>query len=163
MGRKLLYGLAAMMLIGVVFTLYITQNVETVDSLEYVHSLVQEEYGIELTESTVVDIIYEPHYSRDYACVVSAKLREEYAQIFEESIQYDASWCLARNAQEIIDTYIEPSLSSFENLSDMKDCCMEDGSYIKLIVQEEELPYVCKFSVLVINVPKAELFYFKVK
>lgn len=163
MGRKLLYGLAAIMLICVSFALYIAKNVETVDSLEYVYALLQEEYGIELTESTVVDIRYEPHYSRDYACVVSAKLKEEYAQVLDESIQYDASWCLARKAKEIIDTYIEPSLSSFENLSDMKDCCMEDGSYIKLIAQEEELPYVRKFSILVINAPKAELFYFKVK
>lgn len=57
----------------------------------------------------------------------------------------------------LIDEYIEPCLSSFEKLADLKRCCTEEDSYMKLIVHDE---HAKEFSVLVLNAPKAELFYF---
>ena len=161
--RKLFFGLAIVVLLCTSATVYITLNGKADNNLEYVYSLIQEEYGIELTESDGVDTAYEPKYSRDFACVATIKLSDEYAHVLEEYIRDDASWLPTSGAEEIIAKYIEPSLSSFENLSALRSCCMRNDSYIKLIVFEEELPYVQKFSILVVNTSDTELFYFTVK
>lgn len=161
--RKIFSVLAIAVILGASVTAYTTLNEKGDDNLEYVYSLIQEEYGIELTESNVVNATYEPIFSRDFACVVSIELSDEYAHSLEEYIRDDASWILACKAEETIDKYVEPSLSSFENLPALRNCCMEDDSYIKLIVYEEALPYVQKFSILVVNASDDELFYFTVK
>ncbi len=161
--RKIFSALVIVILLYASATAYITLNGKTDNNPEYVYSLIQEEYGIELTEYDVVDMAYEPKYSRDFACVASMELSDEYAHILEEYIRDDASWLPTCKAEEIIDKYIEPSLSTFENLSDLKNCCAKNDSYIKLIIYEEKLPYVQKFSILVINTSDDELFYFTVK
>ena len=74
-----------------------------------------------------------------------------------ETVQNDASWARTRKSNELIDEYIEPCLSSFEKLADLKRCCTEEDSYMKLIIHDE---HAKEFSVLVLNAPKAELFYF---
>lgn len=157
--RKIISALVIAVVLGVSVTACTTLD----EKLEYVYSLIQEEYGIELTENNVVNATYEDKSSRDFACVVSIELSDEYAHSLEEYIRNDASWLLACKAKETIDKYAEPLLSSFENLSALKNCCMEDDSYIKLIVYEEALPYVKEFSILVVNTSNAELFYFLVK
>jgi len=161
--RKLFFALVIVVLLCASATAYIAFNRKADNNLEYVYSLIQEEYGFEFTECDVVDTAYEPKYSRDFACVASIKLSDEYAHVLEEYIRDDASWLPACRAEEIIAKYIEPSLSSFENLSALRSCCMRNDSYIKLIVYEEELPYVQKFSILVVNTSDTELFYFTVK
>lgn len=105
----------------------------------------------------VASVECEPYYSRDYACVAAMKLTEEYAQALGETVQNDASWVRTRKSKELIDEYIEPCLSSFEKLADLKRCCTEEDSYMKLIIHDE---HAKEFSVLVLNAPKAELFYF---
>lgn len=161
--RKIFSALVIAVIVCVAVTAYTTLNGKADDNLEYVYSMIQEEYGIALTESNVLNTTYEPKYSRDFACVASIKLSDEYAYSLEECIQSDASWLPTCKAEEIIDKYIEPSLSSFENLPALRDYCAKNGSYIKLIVHEEELPYVQKFSILVVNTSDDELFYFTVK
>lgn len=161
--RKIIAVLGATVILAISVTVYTALSGKTADNHEYVYSIIQEEYGIELTENDVISITYEPIYSRDFACVAAMKLSDEYALSLEEFIRADETWLPACNAEEIVDKYIEPSLSSFENLSALKDCFMADNSYIKLIVFEESLPYVQDFSVLVVNTSSTEMFYFTVK
>lgn len=163
MCEKSIVVLVITIILSISVTAHIAFNGGADDKHEYVYSLIQEEYGIVLTERDVVNITYEPIYSRDFACVAAIKLSDDYAISLGEFIRNDVSWILASNAGETIDKYIEPSLSSFKNLSALKDCCMEDDSYIKLIIYEEDLPYEQEFSILVVSISKAELFYFTVK
>ena len=157
--RKL-YALVIVMLLCASAAAYITLNGKPENNYEYLYSLIQEEYGIELTKCDVIDTVYEPKYSRDFACVASIKLSDEYTHVLEQYIRDDASWLSTCSAEEIIAKYIDPALSSFENISTLRSCCMRNDSYIKPIVYKENLPYDQEFSILVVNTSDAELFYF---
>ncbi len=157
--RKLFFTLVIVVLLCTAAA-YITLNGKVDIKPKYVYSLIQEEYGIGLTECDVVDMAQEPKYSRDYACVASIELSDEYAHVLETYIQGDASWIPTCRAEEIIAEYTEYYISAFENLSALRSCCMKNDSYIKLIVFEERLPYIRKFSILVVNTSDTELFYF---
>ena len=138
----------------------ITSDRNPNNKYEYLYKLIKEDYGIELTEYNVVDTVYEPHISRDFDCVASIKLSDEYAHVLKENIRDDASWLPACRAEDIITEYIDPFLNGYENLEALRDCYMKDDSYIKLTVFEDKRPYSIEFSVIVVNISDAELFYF---
>lgn len=68
-----------------------------------------------------------------------------------------------KNARKIIDTYIEPSLSSFKNLNKMVKCLTSNTTYVKQIIQKENLPYESEFTIAAINTDKGELYFFTVR
>lgn len=156
MRRRYLVLAAVLILCGGI-VMYVALTGESGDRVQALYSRIQKEYDIELTDSVIASVEYEPYYSRDYACVAAMKLTEEYAQTLGETVQNDASWIRTRKSKGLIDEYIEPCLSSFEKLADLKQCCTEEDSYMKLIIHDE---HAKEFSVLVLNAPKAELFYF---
>lgn len=156
--RRRYLVLAALILCGGI-VMYVALTGESGDRGQALYSLIQKEFNIELTDSVVASVECEPYYSRDYACVAAMKLTDEYAQTLGEAVQNDASWVRTRKSKELIDEYIEPCLSSFEKLADLKRCCTEEDSYMKLIVHDERTK---EFSVLVLNASKTELLYFTV-
>ena len=140
----------------------ISHNVNIVRSIEYVCSLLQQEYDLDLTTSDVLSMNYEPKYSRDYACVAEIQLSDEYTSHLSAFIDDDVSWLRGGNTDKIIETYIDPSLSYFDNLPALRNCCTQENSFTKLLIHDNDLPEL-KFSLAVFNADNATLFFFTVK
>ena len=161
--RKLIAGFMIVFILIVAFATYSISKVNSVGSFEYFCSLISQTHNIYLELSDIDSISYENIKSRDYASVVSARLSDKCAARLENTIRTDTSWVQAKNATDIIATYIIPSLSSFGSLFNVQKCCMRDGTYIKLIVQEDNRPFELEFSMAILNTENAELYYFIVK
>ena len=138
--RKIVVMIFVLFTISVIgyVTIFIAINDTEAQSLQYVLSLIKEEVGLELSEEEIIITICEPKYSRDYACFASFQLSIEYTNYLKEMIDQDTTWIPSqKNARKIIDTYIEPSLSSFKNLNEMVKCLTSNTTYVKQIIQKE--------------------------
>lgn len=138
---------------------YLFSPVSIEQGYQHTYASIDQEYGITLDPNVAKIVSHNAIYSRDYICTASFKLSDTYSLELKDEILEDETWAKAVDHHDIVDTYITPFISSIENLSEMKDLCSDESTYIKVITWKSN-EYVKRFSILAVCPQRNQLYYF---